>query len=85
MQQIQITLRLPDDLAREAGEAGLLDADRLARLIESELARRQMAEKYAATLDALGQLDEPMTQDEIEAELAALRAEKALRRDTFKY
>ena len=85
MQQIQITLRLPDDLAREAGEAGLLDADRLARLIESELARRQMAEKYAATLDALGQLDEPMTQDEIDAELAALRAEKALRRDTFKY
>ena len=85
MQQITITLRLPDDLAHEAGEAGLLDADRLARLIESELARRQMAEKYAATLDALGQLDEPMTQDEIDAELAALRAEKALRRDTFKY
>jgi hypothetical protein len=85
MQQIQITLRLPDDLAREAGEAGLLDADRLARLIESELARRQMAEKYAATLDALGQLDEPMTPDEIDAELASLRAEKALRRDTFKY
>ena len=85
MQQIEITLRLPDDLAREASEAGLLDADRLARLIESELARRQMAEKYAATLDALGQLDEPMTPDEIEAELATLRAEKALRRDTFKY
>jgi hypothetical protein len=84
MQQIQITLRLPDDLAREAGEAGLLDADRLARLIESELARRQMAEKYAATLDALGQLDEPMTQDEIDAELAALRAEKALRRDSIR-
>lgn len=84
MQQITITLRLPDDLAREAGEAGLLDADRLARLIESELARRQMAEKYAATLDALGQLDEPMTPDEIDAELAALRAEKALRRDSMR-
>jgi hypothetical protein len=84
MQQITITLRLPDDLAREATEAGLLDADRLARLIESELARRQMAEKYAATLDALGKLDEPMTPDEIEAELAALRAEKALRRDSFR-
>ena len=84
MQQITITLRLPDDLAREASDAGLLDADRLARLIESELARRQMAEKYAATLDALGQLDEPMTQDEIDAELAALRAEKALRRDSMR-
>ncbi len=81
MQQIQVTLRLPDDLAREAGDAGLLDADRLARLIESELTRRQMAEKYAATLDALGQLEAPMTQEEIDAELAVLRAEKALRRD----
>lgn len=84
MQQITVTLRLPDDLAREAAEAGLLDPDRLARLIESELTRRQTAERYAATLDALGQLDEPMTQEEIDAELAALRAEKALRRDTFR-
>jgi hypothetical protein len=78
---IIVQLDLSDAVAAKAKAKGLLDPATVTRLIERELeleeplrAYRQMVERMRASTDA-----EPMTMDEIQAEVNAVRAERRAR------
>ena len=81
---ITIKLDLPEDLAAKAQAKGLLNPATVTRLIERELeleeplrAYREMVEQMRAYPD-----NEPMTMDEIQAEVNAVRAERRQRRES---
>ena len=72
----EVTLTLPDDLATEANEAGLFKPMLAASIFRAAL-RKRKAHKFFDTIDKLAALGgEPMSEDEIEAEIAAARAER---------
>jgi hypothetical protein len=79
MTVLDIKLVLPDDIAREAAEQGLLVSDALEQLIRAELNRR----KHQDLRDMLDQLaalkTPPLTGDELNDEIQAVRAERRLR------
>lgn len=74
MTTLELKLNLPDELAREAQRAGLLTGQAVGRLIE-EAVRREAGKKL---LDAMQRLRAanvpPLTQEEIAAEVKAVRA-----------
>ncbi len=71
----EILLTLPDNLAREAEANGLLRPEFIASLLRSEIRRRRVNKLFAAA-DRLADLDEPVTDAEIEAEIVASRRER---------
>ena len=71
----EILLTLPDSLAREAEANGLLRPEFIASLLRAEIRRRRVNKLFAAA-DRLADLDEPITEAEIEAEIAASRRER---------
>jgi len=71
----EILLTLPDNLAREAEASGLLKPEFIASLLRTEIRRRRVNKLFAAA-DRLVDLDEPITEAEIEAEIAASRRER---------
>ena len=71
----EILLTLPDNLAREAEANGLLRPEFIASLLRTEIRRRRVNRLFAAA-DRLADLDEPLTDAEIEAEIAASRRER---------
>jgi hypothetical protein len=71
-----VVVKLPDELARRAQNAGLLSDTAIQRLLE-EAMRRQAGQsllRVAEQLHAAG--IEPMTDEEIVAEVKAARAER---------
>ena len=79
MTAIQLTLNLPDKLAQQARTAGLLTPEAVRRLVEAEL-RQQHVDRMFAAADRLADLDlPPLTEDEIQAEIDAVRAERRTR------
>lgn len=72
----QVTINLPDSLAREASQAGLLTTLALEGLLREEMRRRAQKELRGA-MDRMTAVDEPpMTEEEIQAEIDAVRAER---------
>ena len=71
----EILLTLPDNLAREAEANGLLRPEFIASLLRTEIRRRRVNKLFAAA-DRLADLDAPVTDAEIEAEIAASRRER---------
>ncbi len=71
----EILLTLPDNLAREAEANGLLRPEFIASLLRTEIRRRRVNKLFAAA-DRLADLDEPITDAEIETEIAASRRER---------
>ena len=71
----EILLNLPDNLAREAEANGLLRPEFIASLLRTEIRRRRVNKLFAAA-DRLADLDEPLTDAEIEAEIKASRRER---------
>ncbi len=78
---ITVQLDLSEAVAAKARAKGLLDPAKVSRLIERELeleepmrAYHQLVEQMRARAD-----DEPMTMDEIQAEVNAVRAERSAR------
>jgi hypothetical protein len=71
----EILLTLPDSLAREAEASGLLTPEFIASLLRDEIRRRRVNKLFAAA-DRLADLDESITDTEIEAEIAASRRER---------
>ena len=71
----EILLTLPDNLAREAEANGLLKPEFIASLLRTEIRRRRVNKLFVAA-DRLANLDEPITEAEIEAEIAASRRER---------
>lgn len=66
-------LTLPDDLAEQAAEFGLLDPSAIADLLRAEIRRQVMNNISAgiAKLESSG--DMPMSEEEIQTEVRAVR------------
>ena len=76
MTEFQIQLALPDALAQEAEAEGLLTPQAIERLLRDEVRRRRIDELFE-TADRLQALDvPPLSETELEAEIAAARAER---------
>ncbi|MFN8496730.1 MAG: hypothetical protein U0641_02655 [Anaerolineae bacterium] len=79
MRHVEIDLELPDSVAEEAEEAGLLNPAGLERLLREEV-RRLRVERLFQAADQLAALGAgPPTEAEIEAEIAAARAIRSRR------
>lgn len=75
-----IHIELPEATANAAREAGLLTSWALERLLTDALRRRQAAERLLAVADAVaGAGIEPMSMEEMGAEIKAAQAERRKR------
>lgn len=75
----EVTVKLPDQLAEEIKAAGLLDAPALEKVFREALRKKAVGELFGA-LDAIEAAKlPPMTQEEIQAEIDAARAERRAR------
>ena len=72
--ELEIKLKLPGSLAREAQASGLLTSQALETLLREEVRRRRVAQLFEAS-DRLASLS-PLTEAEVEAEIQAARAER---------
>jgi hypothetical protein len=76
MTTLQVTLTLPEGLAKEATQAGLLTPAALERLLREEI-RRRAATELREAMDRMAAVEEPpMSEEEIQAEIDAVRAER---------
>lgn len=75
----EVTVKLPDELAAEARAAGLLQDEALEKVVRDALRRKAVGELF----DALDEIEAaklpPMTEEEIQAEIDAARAERRSR------
>jgi len=69
---LEVVVTLPDGLAQEAEASGLLKPEIIASLLREEIRRRRINKLFAAA-DRLSDLDQPLTEAEIEAEIAEAR------------
>jgi hypothetical protein len=72
MSTLELKLVLPYSLAREAEVSGLLTPESIEALLRAEIRRRRVNKLFAAA-DRLAALETPLTEEEIEAEIAAVR------------
>lgn len=76
----RIQIELPDDTAQAAREAGLLTPEALERLLTEALRRKQAADSLLGIADRVAAAGiEPMSMEEINAEVKATRAERRRR------
>ena len=75
-----VTVRLPDDLAQEAKDAGLLRDAAIETLLRDAV-RKQRVDQFFTTVERLNALEPPLTEEEIRAEIEAARAERRAVRD----
>jgi len=74
MSTLEVRLDLPEGLAKEAQQAGLLAPKEIEKLLREEIRRRAVGELFAA-MDRMAAVEgPPMTEDEIQAEIDAVRA-----------
>lgn len=77
---ITIKLDLPDALVNEARDNGLLESASVGDLLATELRRRKAAAELNKVLEGIrAQPGEPMSMEEIQAEVDAVRAERRAR------
>ncbi len=77
---ITIQLDLPEAVVQEARAKGLLRSDVVTVLLERELKRRRACEDFGAMLKQLHSVTgDEMTEEEIQAEVDAVRAERRVR------
>jgi len=75
----ELLVKLPDDLAQRAKNAGLLSDSAIQRLLE-EAMRRSETDELFRKMDELSDAEFPeMSLDDIQAEVDAVRAERRLR------
>jgi hypothetical protein len=75
----EVTVKLPDELAQQIQAAGLLDETAVEKVFREALRKRAVGELFAA-LDEIQALKlPPMTEDEIQTEIDAVRAERRAR------
>ncbi len=80
MTTLEITL--PDELARMAQAAGLLNSESIEKLLREQL-RKQAGQELRAMMDKLSaDGTPPMTEEEVQAEIDAYRAERRAQRGT---
>ena len=82
MTTLELTLNLPDELASKAQAAGLLNSEAIEKLLREQL-RKQAGQELRAMMDKLdAEGTPPMTEDEVQAEIEAYRAERRAKRGT---
>ena len=75
-----IQIELPDAMAQAARDAGLLTPQALERLLADALERKQAADSLLSIADRVAAAGiEPMSMEEINAEVKAARAERRQR------
>jgi hypothetical protein len=74
MTTIQITL--PDALAQEAAQAGLLAPEKIERILRESLCQERIERTKAARATVAIEPLQPMTPEEISAEIDAYRSEQ---------
>lgn len=73
MVTLDIKLQLPENILKEAQQAGLLTPAEIERLLREELRRRRVEELFTAA-DKLASLElSPLTDSELETEIAIAR------------
>lgn len=72
--ELELKLKLPGSLAREAKAKGLLTPQALELLLREEVRRQRVTQLFEAA-DRLAALP-PLTEAELEAEIQAVRAER---------
>jgi len=73
---VEVTLTLPGNLAREAESKGLLKPEALESLLRAEIRRSRINRLFDAA-DRVSAIDlQPMTEEEVEAEIQVVRNEK---------
>lgn len=77
MSNIDVTLSLPEELVKRAKSEGLLDEERIAAWLETELLRRSRIKELRADIQKLRSMQPSITQDEIDAEIEASRKENS--------
>lgn len=78
---LDIKLRLPDSVVREAKASGLLEPGSLEAVLRDELRRRRVDSLFAAA-DRLAALPAPaLSEEEIESEIQAVRAQRRAHAD----
>ena len=76
----KIEIELPEATATAAREAGLLTSQALDRLLNDAIRCRQAADTLLSTADRVAEAGiEPMSMEEIDAEVKAVRAERRRR------
>ena len=77
----ELVVRLPDELAQRAKSAGLLSDSAIQELLEDAM-RRQAGRQLLDIADRIHAAGiPPMSMDEIDAEVKAVRAERRARRE----
>ena len=75
----ELTIKLPDDVAQRAEQAGLLSDSAIQELLEDAM-RRQAGRRLLEVVDRIQAAGiEPMSMEEIDAEVKAVRAERRAR------
>jgi len=74
MTTLEVKLDLPDRLAREAQAAGLLEPRALAQLLKDAMRRQAAQALLAGAARATAAGSKPLSMDEIQAEVNAVRA-----------
>lgn len=75
----ELVVMLPDDVARRAREAGLLNDSAIQRLLEEALRRDAGRKLLAVAAELHDRAIEPLTEQEIVAEVKAARVERRTR------
>jgi hypothetical protein len=75
----ELTVKLPDDLASEIKAAGLLDEAALEKVFREALRKKAVGELFSALDEIEAAKLPPMTEEEIQAEIDAARAERRAR------
>jgi hypothetical protein len=79
MTELKVTL--PDRLAREAREAGLLSPKAIQRLLREAMRRRAASREFLSVADRVAAAGiAPMSEEEIQAEIDAVRKARRRRR-----
>jgi hypothetical protein len=79
---ITVQLDLPETVLEQARAKGLLRSEALLELLERELKRRQACEDFGTMLKQLRSVTgDEMTEEEIQVEVDAVRAERRARRE----
>lgn len=77
---VTIQLDLPDEMIAQARTFGLLENKRMAEMLTEEVRRRSAGQELKKMLEEIRSLPgEPMTMEEINAEIKAARAERRAR------
>lgn len=75
----ELTVKLPDELAKQIRAAGLLDEAALEKVFREALRRQAVGELFSALDEIEAAKLPPMTEEEIQAEIDAARAERRAR------